>query len=231
MKPKKPDTRIPILDQLRGVAIIWMVIFHSAFYFSMFELIDTDLQQWGWKISPKIIIFIFLFCVGASAQVTHQSKINWKKFWPRFTKIVLGAIYMSVLSYLAMPDVWIFFGTLHCIAAGSLLSLLFVNRPKLSLLAFVTILVLQFGFSYDLEYVNNFGALKDMSSMDFIPIYPWFWVILLGIISTPYLKKHLNILSSIKIPILSQLSQHSLKIYLIHHPVLFGISYSLFHFT
>jgi len=58
--------------------------------------------------------------------------------------------------------------------------------------------------------------------MDFIPIYPWFWAVLLGILSGPYLSKNRQ-LGSFKAPIfLKFLGTHSLKIYLIHQPIIYG---------
>ncbi|NCY26554.1 MAG: DUF1624 domain-containing protein [Alphaproteobacteria bacterium] len=59
--------------------------------------------------------------------------------------------------------------------------------------------------------------------MDFIPIYPWFWAILSGMLVAPYLSRIRWINDVNSQPFLNFLGRHSLKIYLLHQPIIYGL--------
>jgi uncharacterized membrane protein len=118
------------------------------------------------------------------------------------------------------PAQWVFFGTLHCILAGSLLGILVVNHRKLCWILLILILLGQYALDYDIKWVSS---VLHKPSMDFIPIYPWFWVILVGILAGPHLSR-ISLINHLKTrPFLSLLGRHSLKIYLLHQPIIFGM--------
>ena len=216
--------RAGYLDALRGMAVIWMVIFHTCYDLNMFHLISWNFQSGFWYAFPRVIAFTFLFCVGLSLNYTHRPKINVQELQKRTLKLGLAALVISVGTYLMFPKAWIYFGTLHCILAGSLLGALVVNHRKLALALMISILVLQYGLDYDIKWVSS---IIQRNSLDFIPIYPWFWAILLGILSGPYLSK-IKVLSNFRSPaFLTLLGKHSLKIYLIHQPMLYGVIWGL----
>lgn len=212
--------RAGYLDALRGLAVIWMIIFHAAYDLRMFHYVSWDFSQGFWYAFPRVIAFTFLFCVGVSLNFAHRERINWKALKNRSLKLGLAAGAVSLGTYLTFPSQWIFFGTLHCILTGSILGALLVVRRKLALTLLIVILILQYGLNYDIRWVSS---IVQKPSMDFIPIYPWFWAILLGILAGPYLSRS-TFLTNIKPgKFLGFLGQHSLKIYLIHQPVIFGL--------
>lgn len=212
--------RANYLDSLRGIAVIWMVIFHTAYDLNMFQFVSWDFSTGFWYAFPRVIAFTFLFCVGASLNYTHRPRINWNSLIKRSQKLGLAALIISLSTYFMFPSNWIYFGTLHCIFMGSILGALLVNKRKLALVILILILIGQYALDFDIKWVSS---LTKRQSMDFIPIYPWFWPILLGILIQPFLSK-LSILQEIKPNrYLNFLGQNSLKIYLIHQPVIFGL--------
>jgi uncharacterized membrane protein len=212
--------RANYLDSLRGIAVIWMVIFHTAYDLNIFQFVSWDFSTGFWYAFPRVIAFTFLFCVGASLNYTHRPQINWNSLIKRSQKLGLAALIISVSTYFMFPSNWIYFGTLHCIFMGSILGALLVNKRKLALVILILILIGQYALDFDIKWVSS---LTKRQSMDFIPIYPWFWPILLGILIQPFLSK-LSILQEIKPNrYLNFLGQNSLKIYLIHQPVIFGL--------
>lgn len=216
--------RAGYLDALRGLAVIWMIIFHAAYDLRLFHYIDWDFSEGFWYGFPRVIAFTFLFCVGVSLNYVHSPKINWKSLKKRSFKLALAAGAVSLGTWLVYPSQWVYFGTLHCILAGSILGALVVNRRPLAWTLLILILVLQYGLDYDIRWVSS---ILQKPSMDFIPIYPWFWAILLGIISGPYLSRY-SILMDLKAgQLLNFLGRHSLKIYLIHQPLIFGLIWSI----
>lgn len=216
--------RANYLDALRGLAVLWMIIFHASYDLRMFHFVNWDFSTGFWYAFPRVIAFTFLFCVGISLNFTHSPAINWIALKKRSQKLGLAALIISVVTYFLFPTQWIYFGTLHCIFMGSILGALMVNQRRLALILLVIILVLQYGFNYGISWLSS---IIQRPSMDFIPIYPWFWAILLGILLGPYLGRWplLNRLPPLKF--LNLLGQHSLKIYLIHQPLLFGIIWLL----
>lgn len=215
--------RAHYLDALRGVAVIWMVIFHACYDLQMFHYLDWNFQSGFWYAFPRVIAFTFLFCVGISLNYRHAQGPNWGAMKKRSIKLGLSALIISIVTYFMFPSHWIFFGTLHCIFLGSLLGVFFVNRRRWALALLITILTLQYVLHYDIKWVSS---IIQKPSMDFIPIYPWFWAILLGILIGPYLSR-IPLFQRMKpSPFLNFLGKHSLKIYLVHQPLLFGLIWS-----
>jgi uncharacterized membrane protein len=216
--------RIYLTDSLRGLTIIWMIIFHFTYDLSMFKLVNVDFNHGFWYYFPRIIAFTFLFCVGISLELAHAASLNKQKFWKRFTKISVAALLISVLTYFIYPEEWIYFGTLHCIAVGSLISIPFLHRFWLQLITLITILFLQWGLGFDVAFISKILKQK---SMDFIPIYPWFEAILIGMLVTPFILKNKEKLNQYRLVFLENLGKKSLIIYIVHQPVLYLIAYLL----
>lgn len=211
--------RAGYLDSLRGLAVVWMIIFHTCYDMRILGMLDWNFSQGFWYAFPRIIAFTFLFCVGASLNYAHQSNINWKGLRKRSLKLGLAALAVSLGTYLIFPGQWVYFGTLHCIFVGSILGALFVNRRGAAFVLLIVLLILQYGTKYDIAWVS---ASLDRPSMDFIPIYPWFWAILLGLLTGPILSRNQHLMNFKAPRPLKFLGTHSLKIYLIHQPVIFG---------
>ena len=211
--------RSGFLDAIRGMAVLWMIIFHTAYDLKNFHLVAWDFSNGFWFAFPRVIAFTFLFCVGISLNYTHKGSIQWKKLTRRCLKIGACAAIISLVTYYAFPTQWIYFGTLHCICVGSFLGALFVNHRKMAGIILMVILVSQYGLGFDIKWVSS---ILQKHSMDFIPIYPWFWAILSGILIGPYLSK-VNQLQAFQAPkVLEVLGKNSLRIYLFHQPLIFG---------
>ena len=110
--------RARYLDSLRGMAVVWMIIFHACYDMRMLGMVDWNFASGFWYAFPRVIAFTFLFCVGASLNFAHTPQINWKSLRIRSLKLGLAALAVSIGTYVAFPQQWIYFGTLHCIFAG-----------------------------------------------------------------------------------------------------------------
>jgi len=208
------------LDALRGMAVLWMIIFHFSYDMTILGFVDWDFSQGFWWMFPRVIAFTFLYCVGASLNYVHRPHIRWENLKSRTIKIGLAAILVSIGTYFLFPNQWVFFGTLHCILVGSILGALVVNHRKLALGLMLAIMIGQYGLQYDIKWVSS---VIQKPSMDFIPIYPWFWAILLGILLNPLIAR-MGYLQRQRYPrFLRWLGLHSLKIYLLHQPLIYGL--------
>jgi uncharacterized membrane protein len=185
----------------------------------MLGMVGWNFSSGFWFAFPRVIAFTFLFCVGLSLNFIHTPSINWSSLRKRTFKLGISAAAVSLVSYFIFPTLWIYFGTLHCILFGSIFGALVLNHRKLALTLLISILILQYAVGYDIKWVSS---LLEKPSMDFIPIYPWFWAVLLGILTGPYLSKNEQ-LRNFKTPSpLKYMGTHSLMIYLIHQPLIYG---------
>lgn len=212
--------RAGYLDALRGMAVIWMIIFHAAYDMTLLGFIRLDFNLGFWYAFPRVIAFTFLFCVGISLVFAHTPHIRWEALKKRSLKLFLGALAVSIGTYFLFPQQWIYFGTLHCILTGSLLGALIVNHRRAVWTLLILILLGQYAWGYDIKWLSS---ILQKPSMDFIPIYPWFWAILLGIVVAPGLNQNHWLMNFPTPKLLTQLGKHSLKIYLLHQPVIFGV--------
>ncbi len=219
---QKPSPRYPFVDQIRGMAVLLMIIFHTAYDLHLFKYAHIDFQKdILWWSFPRVIVFLFLSAVGLSLPLAHPQQIKWSSFWKRWGKLALFAGLISLSTYQLFPSRWVYFGTLHCIATCSLMALPLLYRPKLAgLLAGLILGPLLFGFHYPWVKLNQ-------PSMDYIPALPWVSVVLGGIWANS-LNWH-----KVKLPpnpftyFLGFLGRWSLWIYLVHQPLLYGLFYTV----
>jgi uncharacterized membrane protein len=198
-----------------------MIFFHFCFDLYHFGYLNIDIiREPFWYFLPRLIVFLFLFAVGMSLKLTHEDKIKWESFWKRFFKISALALVISLVTYFLFPENWIYFGTLHAIALISLLSLPFLKRPNLSLCFALLLFIFSIGFGKNIPWF-----LLPHESWDYISPFPWVGASLLGIFAA---HKGVHLWQIPANPLegsLNLLGKHSLKIYLIHQPLLFGLVY------
>ncbi len=216
--------RINGLDQIRGIGVVLMIIFHFSYDLTLNDLpVISSSSKLFWYWLPRLIVFIFLFCVGASLRIAHKKGLKKRPFLIRLLKISTAALAISIVTYLLYPERWVYFGTLHCIALCSAAGAPFARSPRISLLLSILIIapVVLVDFKYPWLYLGH-------PSMDYEPFLPWFYASLLGIF-----VESTGIINKVIIPrilggkVLVFLGKKALIIYLIHQPILFSISWSL----
>lgn len=222
---RKDKTRYLLVDQLRGIAVVLMIIYHLSYNLNYFRFIKIQLfSDPFWWTFPRIIVFLFLFVVGLSLPLAHpqNKEFNHKKYFFRIGKILFGAVIITVGTYFMFPSRWVYFGTLHCIGICSLMVYPLLYRPKLALIIGLAILpAWLMGYEYPWIKLAH-------QSMDYIPSIPWVSIVCLGIFA------HSMALYRYKLPLpifiskpLEYLGIHSFLIYLVHQPILFGIVFGI----
>jgi uncharacterized membrane protein len=221
MKIAKFNSRSRVIDAIRGLTIILMIFFHFSFDLYNFGFLKTDIiHEPFWYALPRVIVFLFIFAVGMSLTLAHQDKINWRPFWKRFLKISAFALLISLVTYNLFPDNWIYFGTLHAIALISVMSLPFLKKPKLSLLLALLLFIPSIFFDKNIPWFS-----LPHQSWDYIEPFPWVGASLLGVFAV-HKKLHLQSIPDNRlVRSLNFLGKHSLFIYLVHQPILFGSVY------
>ena len=227
-----PSRRIPLIDVLRGVALLAMASYHFTWDLEFFGYASLGLTAHGpWKIYARCIASTFLFLVGVSLLLAHGQRIRWPGFWKRLAMVAAAAAAITLVTYFATPGSFIFFGILHQIALASLLGLLFLRLPALVTLA-AAALAIAAPF-YLRSPVFDHPALlwvglstADPRSNDYVPLFPWFGAVLAGIGIAKLAKaaglfERLALVSTGQaLNPLSFIGRHSLAFYLLHQPVL-----------
>lgn len=221
MKTEKINSRSLFIDTLRGFTIILMIFFHFSFDLNNFGFINVDIIHAPfWYALPRLIVFLFLFAVGMSLTLAHRNKINWPPFWKRFFKVSFFALVISVTTYFLFPENWIYFGTLHAIAIISLMTLPFLRRPYPALAIALALFIPSIFLDKNLPWF-----LLPHQSWDYIAPFPWVGASLLGIFAVHRRLHQVAVPDNALVKSLNYLGKHSLFIYLVHQPILFGSVY------
>jgi uncharacterized membrane protein len=236
--------RYQLVDALRGAAIIGVVFYHLFWDLSYFWLIETDVSTHPvWVTFARFLLGTFVALAGVSLVLAHGRTIRWPAFWRRLAVVGGAAILVSVGTYIAFPETFVYFGVLHAIALFSLVGLAFLTVPLwVPLAAGVLIIALPLLYS---DPVFTERALSWIGfwpvpppTNDLVPVFPWLGVTLLGIAATRFAAQR-QVLDRLGRwtatgPIgrtLVRSGRWSLWIYLLHQLVLLAIIYPLATFV
>ncbi len=227
------NNRIEAIDIFRGWAIVLMMGYHFGYDLNLFGYIHTRPNSNElWIVVRYTIITMFLLSMGMSLKLVHLEEIKWQKVIKRVIILGVASIVVSIATYIEFPRSWVYFGILHFVFVSSLVGLLFLPYPRFSILVAISIFV-----TYALGWLNFHSLyilLKEPLSLprytqDFVPFFPWFAVVLIGIIIVSYglhnrlPKDSFLSANTARNRVLGFMGRHSLIIYLIHIPILFGI--------
>jgi uncharacterized membrane protein len=232
------------IDVARGIAILAMIVYHFSWDLSFFKLIETNiLQVPAWRWFARGIAGSFLLLAGVGLALAHAQGFRKLAFLKRVLKVGGAALAVTLVTFFAFPQSYIFFGILHCIAVSSLLALPFLRlHPALTLIVAVFCLVAPWLFTspdLDAPYLDWLGlGASDPVTNDYVPIFPWFGMVLIGVAIGKVLVSRQGTLALARWrssnPISKALiwaGRKSLPIYLIHQPVLLGILYGVSQMT
>jgi len=209
--------RYNILDNLRGIAFIFMVIQHVFYFYD----VSNDYQT---KISENTIIntsgiiarTMFILLAGYSVYMAYkkdpENHIN--KRMKKSGEIFLHALFITFMTYVLYPKYFVRFGILHFLALGTLL-ISFISSNKILPIIFLVI-----GLSFNFPKINPFvdtitGASVNYSMMDWFPLWTSLPILLCGLI----IGQNLDI-SKVDFlqgeSILTELGKNSLNLYTLH---------------
>jgi uncharacterized membrane protein len=230
--------RFDRLDALRGLAIVWMALFHFSFDLNHHGLLTPRQNFYGdpfWTVQRSVIVSLFLFCAGLGQAVAMGAGQGWPRFSPRFWRrwaMVAGcAVLVSAGSALMFPRSWISFGVLHGIAVMLILCRLAAPlRAWLWLLGALALLLpmwLQHPV-FDNRWLNWVGLVtRKPITEDYVPVLPWLGVMLWGLAAGQWLLAHRRPWLAGTLPgalqPLALLGRWSLSFYMLHQPILIGL--------
>ncbi len=225
------------IDTLRGAALILMVFYHASYDLVLFGLVSLPFWEGFWWWLPRCIAAAFVLLAGLSAALRRRrAREGYRPFLRRGLFLAVMAALISAVSYAAFgPEGFVFFGVIHLIAFGTLVSYPLANRPFLAgaLGAAVLAAGLALGERRFPGLALGWLGLRPEGRFpaDYLPVLPWYAWFLFGIALAAVLypggrrrfEPPSRLLESAPARALAWLGRHTLAIYLVHLPALYGI--------
>jgi len=227
--------RIETLDLLRGLALLAMAIYHFTWDLEFFGYAQAGMTAvGGWRLFARAIASSFLFIAGFSLVLAHGGVFRPASLMRRLRLVAGAAILITIVTWFAFPDGFIFFGILHQIAAASLIGLFFVRLPwLLTTLAALAVIAAPHFFRhhfFDTPVLWWVGLSTELPrSNDYVPIFPWTGAVLLGIafarlaLDSGWVARIAPVRFGNWSRPLQYAGRHSLAVYLIHQPALIAL--------
>ena len=232
-KAEKPSTvRYHLLDAIRGICIIYVVFYHALFNMAQrspdaYKLLFSD----GMEISKFIFVSALMLISGICTKLTRS---NLK----RGIKTLAAAMLVTLVTAVIEPEMTIIFGILHFFGIAMLIySATEKLIDKIPSYIGIPIFLLLWLLTYDI-YSSVSGVPKSIIffilgfktghiSGDYYPLMPHIFLFFVGaFLGRAFKNRRVPRLFYINpIPPLSFIGRHTLFIYLIHQPILYGISY------
>jgi uncharacterized membrane protein len=230
--------RYPILDALRGMALVAMFAYHFGFDLVYFEILKSNPYESPiWIACRTLILSTFLLLAGTSLTLANRDGVRWPAFWRRLGQIAGCALLVSLGSYLMFPKSWIYFGVLHHIALASLLGLAVLRFDRTNLWLGIALIGLGLFVKaplFDPKQLNWIGFMTHKPiTEDYVPLLPWVGVVLIGMFlgqrflaSAPSAFKDWRPAAGAS-RLLALGGRHTLLLYMLHQPVFMGLLYLL----
>ena len=224
--------RFDRLDALRGLAIVWMAVFHFNFDLATLKFTQQNFYTDPfWTIQRTCIVSLFLFCVGFGQAVAVVQSQRWSRFWKRWAQVAGCALLVSAGSALMFPRSWISFGVLHAIAVMLIVLRLTAGAGRwLWIAGLVALLLPQFVQHpfFDTRFTNWIGLVtRKPVTEDFVPLLPWVGVAWWGMAAGQWVLQRRAAWVTGSMPSalnpLAVLGRWSLSFYMVHQPVLIGL--------
>lgn len=235
--PMDRPARAHLLDEVRGVCILLMVVYHALY--DLIAIFGVDIPDWVWTVLPAFQPFVAGVFILISGIVCRYSRSNLRRGC-----IALGfGCVVTLVTVLVMPSQVIWFGILHFLGTAMILfGLLHGALDKLSAPVGIALCVAAYLLTMNVPQgwfgLSGFGVtLPAISSplllpfgfggrgADYFPLLPWIFVffggaylgkyIVVGKVPQTVYRLHLHWLAAV--------GRRTLLIYVLHQPVVFGL--------
>ncbi len=250
MEPKKEQKRLNLLDSIRGVMLISMICYHAVW-----NLVYIYGIQWEWYQGRQAyfwqqsICWTFILLSGFCFSLG-------KRHWKDGILVSLAGLLVTAVTMLVLPKNQIIFGVLTCIGACILIvsllekvlnrispwagmavffvSFLVTKNINYGYLGIKNVLFIRLAQGKNRDYLSAFLGIpfKGFFSTDYFSLFPWLFLFITGFFLCKIFKKHELIKQPFMtwhFPLFSFLGRHSLVIYLLHQPVIYGLQELYFH--
>ena len=245
----KNSNRYHIIDLLRGLLFIAVVIYHALF--DLVYMFGVNLPWFSGGVGRILQIVGACGLILISGMSSNFSRNNVK----RGAKVFMYGMALTVSTLVLEAfgiELFIWFGVLHLIGVSGIvvgaLEDKFLSRIPPTVGAAVSALLFAFTYGISDGFVGFFGVplvklptylyshpglewlgfvTKTFSSGDFFPIFPNLFLFLAGYFLWRTIKLPDKILSAKLAPV-NFVGRHTLVIYILHQPVIYGVLWLVF---
>jgi len=234
--PMSDAGRYPEIDLLRGIAIVMMIVFHTVFDLTFFQIVPFDVADGPWRYFAYATASLFLLVAGISLAISHARTASYlhgralaQKFLLRGAGIFCCGLLVTIATWWYLQEGFVIFGILHLIGVAVMLSPLFFRFRYWNAVIGIVFIVL----GWILATVPGPAGLLVFGihpltfwSVDYTPIFPWMGLVLIGMAAGEFAypggerRWALTGLPLNAIVPLTFLGRHSLVIYLVHQPLI-----------
>lgn len=231
------------IDNLRAFALVSMIVYHAVW-----DIVFLYGKYWKWFEGTAALLWERSICVTFLVVAGFCSSFCRKPFGQGLLLSGAGFLVTAVTG-LFSPESQVIFGVLNLIGAAVLLQILLKKYlEKLPAGWGVWLMFLMFAVTYpvnegflgffgrkvvrlpEIFYANPGTAFlgfpdQDFVSSDYFSLIPWSFLYFLGYFLYRIWDAHGRAgftLADRRIPVLTWMGQHSLQVYLIHQPLLYG---------
>ncbi|KUG19880.1 hypothetical protein ASZ90_010382 [hydrocarbon metagenome] len=224
------------IDTLRGIAVVTMIAFHAVFDVWFFGILPVNPSEGFWRMLAYFTASTFIFLVGLSLTISHARAVQrfgggmlYTRYLRRGLLLFCCGLAITGITWLFFRPGFIVFGILHFIGTSVLVAPFFLRFRTFNLMAGAAAILAGFALAgVEGPIWLLWLGLRPASfySLDYIPLLPWFGLVLVGMYSGSLLypegRRRLSIRTEAPAffgPLIL-LGRHSLAIYLIHQPVI-----------
>lgn len=224
--------RYHALDILRGLSLLLMICHHGAFDLISFGFLPAWLcDNPVFAVVQAFFAACFVAMSGASSRFSHNN-------FRRAVRILLAAAVVSGVTWFLGEGLFVRFGILHFLGVAALIyGLLRPLLDRLRVPGWVWLLLWLGGMwifpvTSALRWLWPLGVVyPGFTSGDYYPIFPWIFMYFFGV----WLADEIQAdrlpawFYRVRCGFLEAVSRHSLWLYLLHQPILYGLTLWLDH--
>ena len=230
--------RVEVLDVWRSLCIIGMIVYHAMYDLILFGQLDgAVMNTWPAQVLHYFVVGGFILISGIAARFSRNG-------FRRGLVVLCAALVVSLVSgWVELP---IRFGILHLLGVAMILctglrGALFPEgkeprlwQPVLFIILFVLTKVWTDRAMVSAHWLYPLGfRYEGFYSADYYPILPWIFLYALGAWLGGFIlpRRDKELFARRFPPPLTFAGRHSLTIYMLHQPVLYGLCVLLFQGT
>lgn len=236
--------RYELLDSIRGLTLISMMVYHGCW-----NLVYLYGRNWKWYKSQGAYLWQQSIC-WTFILLSGFCFVLGKRHIKSGLTVFGSGVLVTLVTLVFMPKNRVVFGVLTCIGScmlltaflkkglekipeifgcvGSFLLFLFTKNINAGYLGVGEIEILQIPENFYKNLWSTFWGFPaaDFYSTDYFSVFPWVFLFFMGFYLALIVKKRGGFekkIMTVKLPLFSFLGRHSLLIYLLHQPVIYGL--------
>ena len=238
---EKKSSRYALLDELRGLDLISMMLYHGCWdLVYLFGLRADWYEGWPGQLWQQSICWVFILLSGFCVPFGHHTL-------RRGAQVFAAGALVTAVTLIFMPEDQVIFGVLTLLGSAMLLTGLLEKALQrippvaglvISALLFAATRHVSWGYlgfgSWKLFlpeslYANYFTAYLGFYpwwfySTDYFALLPWLFLFWAGyFLHRAVGRERMEPLRRSVCPALGSLGRHSLLLYLLHQPVIYGV--------